>query len=251
MPRRLPARSLVAAMAAALLAIGGCAGHSALRSNFVEFAPDQKQQITERTTRPYRIQQADELTIVFSYLKELNQEKVLVLPDGSVTLIGLDRVVLEGRTVAEADSLLTAAYGRNYRDPDLSVGIKTYKAREVYVLGEVTRPGLYPVPERSTGVMGAIATAGGFTEDAAVEGTILARVTAEGYLVQELDLSRFEAAEGAAFATLTLEPYDVLYVPRSRIGDFAYFSRTILAGLVNIAQIAAQGRFVTGGGYLR
>ena len=48
-----------------------------------------------------------------------------------------------------------------------------------------------------------------------------------------------------------LEPYDVVYVPRSRTGDFAYFSRTILQGLLNITRMAADIKYLSGVTYGR
>jgi hypothetical protein len=48
-----------------------------------------------------------------------------------------------------------------------------------------------------------------------------------------------------------VQPYDVIYVPRSRIGDFAYFSKTVLSGLVQITRIASDIKYLSGGGTIR
>ena len=119
------------------------------------------------------------------------------------------------------------------------------------MLGEVNQPGLYDVPPEGLGIVGAVTMAGGFHENAAKEGTVLVRVTPDGYLVQEIDLSDIGNIASASLAMVHLQPYDVVYVPRSRSGDFAVFSRQILVGLANITRIAVDIYFLTGGAIQR
>ncbi len=238
---------------ATLLVLGGCGGgpSTVVRSDFVEFTPEQKAEIDAKAGDEYRIQEGDIIKVAFAYQKELNQENVLVLNDGSVGLIGVDRLELAGLTMTEADSLVTQAYARDYRDPDLSIIMTESQGRQVYVLGEVIRPGLHAVPPGGLDIIGAITVAGGFSQHAAKSGTILVRVTDEGYLVQEIDLDGFASVSYAALGVVSLQAYDVVYVPRSRIGDFDYFSRTVLAGLVNITRLAVDVKYLGQGGFGR
>lgn len=232
----------------AAVALAGCGGgaYSVPRTTFVEFAPEQKAVIEADAGRAYRIQEGDVLRIAFPYERNLTQDDVLVLADGSVSLIGVDRIPLAGRTVAEADSIVTAAYAKDYVEPDLSVIVIETVGRRVYVLGEVRNPGLVKVPHGGLGIVNVITIAGGFTENAAKGGTVLVRLTPEGYLVQEMDLDALHRPEAAALAMVTLEPYDIVYVPRSSIGDFDYFARSVLQGLVNITRMAADIRYLSG-----
>ncbi len=230
------------------LFITGCGGgmSQVTRSSFVEFTPEQAQTVQQQENVAYQIQEGDIFTLAFSFQKELDQENVVVLPDGAVTLIGLDRVVIAGLTVAEADSLITRGYSGDYRDPKLSLILNQTTGRQVYVLGEVEHPGLHKLPQGGFDLVGAIAVAGGFTEDAAKEGSVLVRVSDQGYLCQEVDLSGFHRVESMGLAMVSLESYDVIYVPRSRIGDFSYFSRTVLQGLLNVTRIAADVYYLSG-----
>jgi protein involved in polysaccharide export with SLBB domain len=230
------------------LFLAGCGGGPAYvtRSNFVEFTPNQVKEVKQQKNVAYRIQEGDIFTLAFSFQKDLNQLNVVVLPDGSITLIGLDRVVVAGLTIAEADSIITHGYSQDYRDPDLSLILNETTGRQVYVLGEVEEPGLHKLPRGGLDLVGAIAVAGGFTDDAASEGSVLVRISENGYLAQEVDLSSFHSVEYAELATIKLESYDVLYVPRSRIGDFRYFSETILSGLLNMTRIAADIYYLSG-----
>jgi polysaccharide export outer membrane protein len=177
----------------------------------------------------------------------LNQDGVVVLNDGSINLVGVDRVQVVGLSVSEADSIITHAYSREYREPSLSVMIQETQGRRVYVLGEVHDPGYYRVPMGGMDVMSAVGMASGFTGDAAREGTLIVRVNRDGYQVQEVDLSKFGTADFAAQSTAQLQSYDIVYVPRSRVGDFSYFAKTVLAGIANITNIAFDLRYITTG----
>ncbi|MBU8869979.1 MAG: polysaccharide export protein [Gemmatimonadales bacterium] len=232
----------------ALLALAGCGGSEFVsRNNFVKFSPEQKEQLRLQNDQSYRIQEGDILKVAFFYLNELTQDNVIVLPDGSVSLEGIDRAELAGLTVLEADALLTAAYSYEYRNPNLSVIVRETRGKRIYVTGEVGNPGLYEVPPKGLGLMNAITLANGFTDDAARDGVVLIRVTPEGYLCQEVNLSEFYTVKAGDLGPLELEGFDIIYVPRSRSGDFAYFSRAILSGAANIMGIVADFRYIKTG----
>jgi protein involved in polysaccharide export with SLBB domain len=228
--------------------LAGCAGvrqGPPVRTSFVEFTPEQVSLIEAEDVHSYQIQAADVLRVVFSNEPNLNRDPVLVLPDGSVTLVGIEPLRIQGLTVVEADSAITQAYSREYRDPQISVLVLESKGRMVYVMGQVRQPGLVELPYGGLGVAGAVARAGGFTVDAAKEGSVLVRVTDAGYMVQEIDLSNFQDVTMGELATIQLQPFDVIYVPRSRIGDFSYFAKSVLSGLVNVTRIAADVRYLS------
>jgi len=250
----LGSKSIIVLMGCALLFLAGCGGgvnNAPVRTSFVSFSPDQMQEISSTSDRPYQIQPDDILKVGFLNNKDLDQEHVLVLPDGAISLVGVDRLVVAGLTVTEADSALTTEYAKEYRDPQVSVIVRETSGLQVYVLGEVMRPGSHKINKGGVALVGAVSLAGGFTDDAAAEGSVLVRVTELGYMVKEVDLSGFHSPGAIELATVNLMPNDIIYVPRSRIGDFGYFSKTVLSGLVNITRIATDVRFLSGGIYGR
>ncbi len=216
-----------------LLALAGCGGAPSFvpRSEFIPYSPEQKVVLEEQATRPYRIQEDDILKVYFAYERNLNQDFVHVLSDGTVSLVGISPVKLAGLTMTEADSVLTVAYSREYREPALSVMIQETRGRRIYVLGEVRDPGMYILPHAGMDVMSAIAMASGFGEDACKSGTLVVRVTKEGYQFQEVNLDNFGTAKFAASAVVAVEPFDIIYVPKSPVGNFGYFAKNVLAGL--------------------
>lgn len=237
-----PWRRAAAAPFAALLLVGlaGCGGTQAYtpRSEFIPFTPEQRTVLEAHTGRAYRIQEGDILKVYFSYERSLNQDGVVVLSDGSVSLIGVDQVRIAGLTMAEADSLLTMAYAKEWREPALSVMIQETEGRKVYVLGEVRNPGFYKVPLGGIDIVNAITVAGGFVDTAAQDGTLIVRVNGDGYQFQEVNLKAFGTNGFAPFAATPLQPYDIVYVPRSRSGDFATFTKNVLGGLATITRMA-------------
>jgi len=77
----------------------------------------------------------------------------------SFPLVGM--VKAQGLTVTEFTAALTDALTRSFlKDPHVSVNLTS--SRPVYVLGEVNKAGQYPYQSGMT-VLGAVATAGGFT----------------------------------------------------------------------------------------
>ncbi len=231
-----------------LAVLGGCGGTSdVVRSNFVEFTPEQKQEIDAGSNYEYQIQEGDVLGVAFSYQRDLNQDNVVVLHDGAINLVGVDRIEVAGLTMTEADSLVTRAYAKDYLEPNLSIIIKETQGRRVYVMGEVRNPGMHQLPSGGIDMLGAITVAGGFSDHASKEGTVLVRMTNDGYLVQEIDMGSFSSVASAGLATIQIKPFDLIYVPRSRIGDFAYFSKTVLAGLVQITRLASDIKYLSGG----
>jgi protein involved in polysaccharide export with SLBB domain len=223
-----------------LVAIAGCGGTQAFvpRSEFIPFTPEQKVVMDAQSSNAYRIQEGDILKVYFAYEHELNQDNVVVLNDGAVTLTSVDRIRLAGHTMAEADSIITAAYSREYREPDLSVMIQETSGRRVYVLGQVRNPGFYQVPNGGIDIIGVITMAGGFADDSAPAGTLVVRVTGDGYQFQEVNLEKFGKPGFAPFAAIPLRSYDIVYVPRSRVGDFSYFTKSVLTGLGYITRMA-------------
>jgi len=236
------------ALVGTALLVAGCGssgGDVVRRTAYVEFTPEQQAEIAAQKPPEYRIQRGDILRVVFPYQEGLNQDGIIVLDDGAINLIGADRLVVAGLTMTQADSLITSAYAADYRDPDVSVIVTKTRGRPVYVLGEVKQPGSYDVPSSGIDLFSAVAMAGGFNEYAAKSGTVVVRLTPEGYMCEEVDLSNPGATFSAGLAMVGLQPYDVIYVPRSRQGDFYAFARAVLGGLVNITRIASDIRYLT------
>jgi polysaccharide export outer membrane protein len=97
-----------------------------------------------------------------------------ILPDGTATLALLGSVQLTGLTIGQATRWLTSLYEKQLLRPQLSLTLTGPRAVKVSVIGEVQRPGLYPLSVGATPVT-AIQTAGGITLNADVRKILLRR----------------------------------------------------------------------------
>ncbi|WP_240475660.1 SLBB domain-containing protein [Herbaspirillum rhizosphaerae] len=101
----------------------------------------------------------------------VNDKGVLTLPlIGGVEVTGLTTSEISARV---ADALRKGQYLRN---PEVSVEVVQLRSQMVSVLGEVSRPGRYPIPGHLS-VLELLATAGGLTTQADQTVTLLRRKT--------------------------------------------------------------------------
>jgi len=205
-----------------------------------EFHPfsdaDQKVRDAARNAR-YRINVGDRIQVDFKYMHELDQGQILILPDGHCTMAGCDAVMAKGLTVAELDSTLTAHFSKDYRNPELSVIIESIGVRKVYIFGQVERPGAYEFENHRISISQALTLAGGFQKGASAREVLLVRVTDTGYLYRVFDLAHMEKKDPLGVAQLEIAANDVIFVPRSKLGDLRYFSSTVLASLLQVGQM--------------
>lgn len=215
----------------------GSGGSLPVKTELVPYDEEQLAARKEARNARYRIRVGDELRLSFKFEPLMNQESVLVLPDGHISTLDLETgVKAAGRTIDELDQELTQEYGKDMRNPDLSIIVLKISDPQIYVLGEVRKPGLYKLPTNGTGVIQAIAMAGGYTEHAKKSYTAVLRATDEGFMVRSLDLSGMEHTGFADMSYFDLQMYDVIYVPRSSLGNWAYYTEAIFGSALNISR---------------
>lgn len=149
------ARILVFAMLAAILAATATAGAGAADSE-----------------RPYRLRSGDRIRlIVFGHDRLSGEFRLDHLGSISMPLAG--RVRLGDTTARQAEAEIARALRPDYlKYPRVSVEVVGH--RPVYVVGEVESPGRYAYARGLT-VMGAVALAGGYTDDADRNGVRIRR----------------------------------------------------------------------------
>lgn len=99
---------------------------------------------------------------------------VNILPDGTSTLALLGSVQLTGLTIGQATRWLTSLYSKQLVRPQLFLTLTNPRPVKVTVIGEVERPGLYPLASLATPVL-AIQTAGGITLNSDIRRVLLRR----------------------------------------------------------------------------
>ncbi|MGD8895466.1 MAG: polysaccharide biosynthesis/export family protein [Acidobacteriota bacterium] len=110
----------------------------------------------------YRIAPGDVLQVFVWREAELSRE-VRVRTDGYLTVPLLGDVFAVAKTPRELSTELAEQLGRFITAPTVTVTVGSSSSQRFFVVGEVGRPGEYPLISRTT-VLQALALAGGFRE---------------------------------------------------------------------------------------
>jgi polysaccharide export outer membrane protein len=110
----------------------------------------------------YMIGAQDVLDI--SVWKEPEVSRVVpVRPDGKISLPLLNDVQAAGLTPSQLAAQLTESLKKFVANPQVTVIVTTINSQRVYLLGEVARPGAYPLLPGMT-ILQALSSGGGFTQ---------------------------------------------------------------------------------------
>ena len=120
------------------------------------------------TPAQYRIQPGDVLGIAVSVgMPDYSPPpQVTVGPDGAFAYPLVGDVHAAGKTRHEVAALIKESLQRLYRKVTVAVNIEQYGPREVFVLGEVVRPGPVTIVGETVALGEAVAQVGGYTETA-------------------------------------------------------------------------------------
>ena len=177
----------------------------------------------------YQIRTGDRLTIEVLEDPALNRT-LLVLPDGSVSFPLVGSIGAAGRSVDSFQSDLAQALSPNFASaptvfvtvsalrPDLPPGFEdAADLISIYVVGELSRPGIVQV-ERGTTLLQALALTGGFTRFAATKRIQLRRHNPATGEVVAYNFN-FKAIESGARITgrTVLSEGDVIIVPQRKL----------------------------------
>ncbi|MFA6582924.1 MAG: polysaccharide biosynthesis/export family protein [Elusimicrobiaceae bacterium] len=162
----------------------------------------------------YEIQPGDLLEITIFQEPEMNRT-VRVSGTGTINIPLAGQTKIGKLTVPEAENILSEKLSQYLKSPQVSVLIKEYSNKNVYVLGEVKKPGSIDLPaERKITVLEAITLSGGFTEIAAQDRTrVLRRHKGKSEFIK-VEISKI-TKDGDKSADIELEPNDVVFVPQS------------------------------------
>lgn len=176
------------------------------------FAPRTQAQASVVKDGYYVLQKGDQIEIRVFQQSQLD-ETVRVRPDGRISAILLDDLLVAGLTTREVREQLTANYAKQFREPQVSVIVKEFANLKVYVGGEVGQPGTLPLVGEMT-ALGAVLQAGGLKSTAKPGGVMLLRNEDGKPVATRIDLEQM-VKHGAP--DVPLQPFDVVYVPRSKI----------------------------------
>jgi polysaccharide biosynthesis/export protein len=158
----------------------------------------------------YLIGAEDVLDISVWKEPELSRE-VPVRPDGKISLPLLNDVQAVGLTPMQLADQITAGLKKFVSSPEVTVIVKTMNSQRVYILGEVTRPGAYPLLPDMT-VLQALSSGGGFTQFAKMKSIYVLRT--ENGKQQKYPFNYKDVVAGKqSDQNIILKPGDTVVVP--------------------------------------
>jgi polysaccharide export outer membrane protein len=159
----------------------------------------------------YIIGAEDILTINVWKEQEMSRQ-VPVRPDGMISLPLLGDVKASGLTPLQLQDQLTTDMKKYISDPQITVIVNQVNSLNFNVVGEVLKPGYYPLTRRMT-ILDAIAISGGFRDFAKTKKIYVLRTQADGKQIR-IPFNYKNVIRGKnSQQNIELQPRDTLVVP--------------------------------------
>lgn len=165
-------------------------------------------------TTQYRLALGDTIRITVFQVPDLSLE-TRINEAGAISYPLLGSVALAGLTVTEAEQRLARGLrdGNFVRQPQVSITLTQARGNQVSVLGQVGRPGRYPLETGEVRLTDMLATAGGIAQGGSDVVVVLGTRNGQAYRA-EVDLPAVFAATGRRGADVVLQNNDVIWVER-------------------------------------
>lgn len=121
----------------------------------------------------YILNAGDELEVSVWKEQDLTQ-KVIVRPDGKFSVPLAGEISGAGRTILQVQGDITTKLSKFIPEPVVTVTLTGLQGNQIYVIGQVLKPGAFVMNPRLT-VVQALAVAGGMTPFAALDDIIVLR----------------------------------------------------------------------------
>jgi polysaccharide export outer membrane protein len=137
---------------------------------------------------------------------------VVVRPDGRISLPLVGDLRAGGRTSVQLQEDIRVQLSNYLANPEVAVIVQEARSQKFNILGEVERPGSYPL-SRSMTILDAIALAGGLRDFAKSRKIYVLRVTTDGARTR-LRFNYKEVIKGQSLSqNVELQPRDTVVVP--------------------------------------
>jgi polysaccharide biosynthesis/export protein len=178
-------------------------------------APSAQPDAPSRNARPdntFIIGNDDVLAINVWNEPQLTKQQLPVRSDGMISLPLIGDVQAAGRTPPQLEQDITDRLKAFITNPQVAVIVQEIKSQNFNILGQVTKPGSYPLTSGIT-IVDAIAIAGGFKDFAKKKGIYILRQNPAGIeLKYSFNYDEFIKGKDTK-QNILLKPHDTLIVP--------------------------------------
>lgn len=200
----------------------------------------------------YTLGVGDKIAVKFLYNSELNDE-VTIRPDGKISLQVIGDVQAEGTHPADLGEQLTSLYSdflkiakivvivqefsapeltlmvKKFTAPNLSIMLENVATKNIYVGGEVAKPGAVAL-NGTMRILNALFQAGGALKTAKLQNVVLIRYTGSDKAnVYSMDLNRVIRGE---LPDIVLRPFDIVFVPKTAIARLDLYAKQYIFNLL-------------------
>jgi polysaccharide export outer membrane protein len=159
----------------------------------------------------YRLHAGDKLDISVWKETEMQRPGIVIPPDGKVSFPLAGQIMAAGRTVTEVRQDIEQHLKTYIPEAVVTVSVVDTAGNVAYVIGQVTKPGVFPLNPRIN-VLQALALAGGGTAFAKLDSVIVLRGSQASQRVLPFRFS--QVSEGKNLEqNVELESGDVIVVP--------------------------------------
>jgi len=153
----------------------------------------------------------DDVLNVIVWRNEAFSRTVRVRPDGKITLPLIDDIAAAGLTPGGLRRVITQSLAEYVDTPKGTVIVQETNSAKITILGEVRKPGVYPLKAHMT-MFDAVALAEGFSDFASPNQIVILRNN--GAEVERIKVRYFDAIRGSVdIRQLRLETGDTILVP--------------------------------------
>lgn len=188
-------------------------------------------------TRPYTLGNEDVVQVTVRNQPEFSGQFVIG-PDGKIQYTFVGDIETAGLTKEQLKERIIKELDRFVKLPEVSIAIAAYRSKNIYVLGEVTRPGQYPMKGDNISLRDAIFAAGLHTREAALRRVYIIKIDEKRVISKKVDLFAL-LYKGRMEYNLNLVPGDIVVVPSTVPSEINRALNTLLQPVFNAAAVDA------------
>ena len=180
--------------------------------------------------KPYTLGKADVVEISVRNQPEFSGT-FEIGPDGKIQYSFIGDIHTEGLTKEELSRIIEDRLQKYVKTPEVSVAISAYRSKVVYILGEVGRPGKYPLRGDSISLREAIVEAGLPTRAAALRRIYIVKSDIENPDYKKIDLYKL-LYKGITKDNVDLVSGDIVVVPSTVPSEINRALTTLLSPVI-------------------
>ncbi|MEN5144921.1 polysaccharide biosynthesis/export family protein [Brevundimonas diminuta] len=172
----------------------------------------------------YRLYPGDEIEIALPTASELTRQ-LKIGPDGRVSLPLLGHVTAADRSLSQLEADVSLAYAPHLLRPEVEVTLRQAGPLKIWVDGEVRNPGVFDMPGDIDAYQAVIMAGGALPTSRTSRAALIRRGPGDMRMMKVIDLKAPRAE------IQSLRRGDIIFVPRSTLGELAAFFTQVRAAL--------------------